>query len=272
METIAPLLGGLMIGIMLGLLGSGGSILTVPVLVYLAGHHSKVAIAESLFIVGIVSLLGVFPYAWSRMVDWRNVVYFGIPGMAGTYAGAWLAGFVSGGFQLVLFSGVMLFAAILMFRNTESTLQDVDATEPSKDASEMHQPGRPHSIWKIAFEGVIVGLITGLVGVGGGFLIVPALVLLGGLSMHIAIGTSLAIITLKSLSGFFKYMDVLNDLQLSINWETVVMFIVIGGIGAAIGKQLSNHIQAGTLRRVFAVFLVVMGVFSMVKELPSLVS
>lgn len=272
MENIAPLFGGLIIGMMLGLLGSGGSILTVPVLVYLAGHHSKVAIAESLLIVGIVSFLGVFPYAWSRKVDWRSVVYFGIPGMAGTYAGAWLAGFVSGAFQLVLFSGVMLLAAVLMFRNTESTFQNVEITEHSADASEVHRPGQQHAIWKIVFEGVVVGIITGLVGVGGGFLIVPALVLLGGLSMHMAVGTSLAIITLKSLSGFYKYMDVLNELQLSINWTTVLMFIVVGGVGAAIGKQWSNHIQAGTLRRVFAVFLVVMGVFIMAKELPSLVS
>ncbi|MGD9855340.1 MAG: TSUP family transporter, partial [Planctomycetaceae bacterium] len=100
--------GALLIGLTLGLLGSGGSILTVPVLVYLLGHQDKVAIAESLAIVGTIALSGMLPYAGAKQVDWRSVLFFGLPGMAGTYAGVWLAHYISGTAQLTLFGGVML--------------------------------------------------------------------------------------------------------------------------------------------------------------------
>src|SRR5690606_18217679 len=124
------LIGALLIGITLGLLGSGGSILTVPVLVYLLGHADKVAIAESLAIVGMIALLGIFPYARSRLIDWRSVVFFGLPGMVGTYGGAWLANFVPGAAQLVLFGLVMLLAAGLMLRNARRRPADPSPIVP----------------------------------------------------------------------------------------------------------------------------------------------
>lgn len=145
-------LGAALIGISLGLLGSGGSILTVPVLVYLAGEPDKVAIAESLAIVGGIALAGSIPYAARRSVDWRSVLYFGIPGMAGTYAGAALSRFLPGPVQLALFALVMLSAAVMMFRQEQ-------------DRSDEHAR---HAAWKIILEGTGVGIITGLVGVGGG--------------------------------------------------------------------------------------------------------
>ena len=113
---MTSVVGAILIGLTLGLLGSGGSILTVPVLVYLLGHQDKVAIAESLAIVGGIALAGMIPYARARLIDWRSVVLFGLPGMAGTYGGAWLARFVSGPAQLTLFAGVMLIAAWMMMR------------------------------------------------------------------------------------------------------------------------------------------------------------
>src|SRR5699024_1539588 len=114
---ILPWIGALFVGLSLGLMESGGSILTVPVLIYLAGEQEKVAIAESLGIVGAVSLAGFVPYAFKKQVHWESVILFGLPGMAGTYVGAMIAGYVSGTFQLMLFALVMLIAAVMMFRD-----------------------------------------------------------------------------------------------------------------------------------------------------------
>ena len=238
-------IGALLIGLTLGLLGSGGSILTVPVLVYLVGEPDKIAIAESLGIVTIISLVGGIPFALKKLIDWRSVLLFGIPGMAGAYGGAYLSKFMPGSVQLLLFAGVMLLAAVMMFRRAS----------PSKAS------GTRHAAWKIGLEGFVVGVLTGLVGVGGGFLIVPALVLLGGLPMHLAVGTSLAIIALKSISGFYKYIDVLQDAGQSIDWSLVLLFGAIGIAGSILGKMVGERISQEHLKKGFAVFLVVMGVF-----------
>lgn len=245
---ILPWIGALLVGLSLGLMGSGGSILTVPVLIYLAGEQEKVAIAESLGIVGAISFLGAIPYAFKQQVHWRSVILFGLPGMVGTYGGAIIAGFVSGTFQLILFAIVMLIAAGLMFRNKKVDSENIDA-------------GKNQQWWIIAIEGLVVGVLTGLVGVGGGFLIVPALVLLGGLSMHIAIGTSLVIIAMKSFSGFYKYIDVLKELDLSINWELVFIFTLIGAVGSFAGRSIGTKISGEKLKRGFAVFLLFMGTY-----------
>lgn len=239
-------IGALLVGLSLGLLGSGGSILTVPVLVYLAGESEKVAIAESLGIVGAISFAGFIPYALKQKVHWRSVILFGVPGMAGTYGGAMIAEFVSGRFQLLLFAVVMLIAAVMMFRD-KNHLNPAGKIEIS------------HAWWKIVLEGIAVGILTGLVGVGGGFLIVPALVLLGGLPMGLAVGTSLLIIALKSFSGFYKYLDVLDGLNMSINWQLVLVFSLIGAVGSLIGNKVAGRISNKRLKKGFAGFLVLMG-------------
>lgn len=247
------LLGAIAIGLVLGLLGSGGSILTVPVLVYLAGQPDKVAIAESLAIVGAIAAVGALPYARQKLVDWHSVLYFGVPGILGTYGGAALAKWVPGPVQLALFAVVMLLAAGLMFRGR-------------KEAPEgEHQR---QALWKIAAEGLVVGVLTGLVGVGGGFLIVPALVLLGGLSMRLAVGTSLLIIAAKSMAGFWKYTDVLAETGLHVDWSLIGIFAVIGIVGSFVGNALSQRVPQAQLKRGFAVFLVVMGGFILAKEGP----
>lgn len=239
-------IGALLVGLSLGLMGSGGSILTVPVLIYLAGEQEKVAIAESLGIVGAISLAGFVPYAFKKQVHWKSVILFGVPGMAGTYGGAIIAGYVSGTFQLLLFALVMLFAAVMMFRGKKAT-------------NESGNVEISHAWWKMVLEGLAVGILTGLVGVGGGFLIVPALVLLGGLPMSLAVGTSLAIIALKSFSGFFKYIEVLNDLNLSMNWELILIFSLIGAVGSFVGKTIGSKVSNDGLKKGFAVFLILMG-------------
>lgn len=238
-------IGALLVGLSLGLLGSGGSILTVPVLIYLAGEQEKVAIAESLGIVGAISFAGFIPYALKQQVHWRSVILFGIPGMIGTYGGAMIAGYVSGTFQLMLFAAVMLVAAVMMFTDDKKTLGDDISIS--------------HAWWKIVLEGLAVGVLTGLVGVGGGFLIVPALVILGGLPMSLAVGTSLLIIALKSFSGFFKYMDVLASLDLAMNWNLILVFSLIGAVGSLVGKTVGAKISSENLKKGFAVFLICMG-------------
>ncbi|MDZ7773219.1 MAG: sulfite exporter TauE/SafE family protein [Balneolaceae bacterium] len=247
-------IGALMVGLSLGLLGSGGSILTVPVLIYLVGESEKVAIAESLGIVGAISFAGAVPYAFKQQVHWRSVVLFGLPGMGGTYLGAIIAGYVSATFQIILFAAVMVAAAVMMFR---------DKKEMERSSAGSGGGRIQHAWWKIMLEGLAVGVLTGLVGVGGGFLIVPALVLLGGLPMHLAVGTSLAIITLKSFTGFFKYIDVLRDLEMAMDWNLILVFSLIGAVGSIVGRTLAGKISNEKLKKGFAVFLIVMGAYIM---------
>ncbi|MEM8960150.1 MAG: sulfite exporter TauE/SafE family protein [Acidobacteriota bacterium] len=248
-------IGAVAIGLSLGLLGSGGSILTVPVLVYLVGQDEKVAIAGSLAIVGGIALIGGIDHALRRLVVWRSVLLFGVPGMLGTYGGAWLAKWVSGTFQLAVFAGVMLLAAVLMLR---SPLRHLDESRPTR------------APWKIAIDGLVVGVLTGFVGVGGGFLIVPALVLLGGLSMHHAIGTSLMIIALKSYTGFFKYLEVLAELDLQLDWPLIGIFIALGAGGTYVGRSLGKRLPQQRLKQIFAVFLIVIGVLILWQSLPEM--
>ena len=249
------LLGAIAIGLVLGLLGSGGSILTVPVLVYLAGEPDKVAIAESLAIVGAIAAVGAVPYARQKLVDWRSVLYFGVPGIIGTYGGAALSKFIPGPVQLALFAVVMLLAAVLMLRG--------------KKAVEENGEGKRQAAWLIVIEGLIVGVLTGLVGVGGGFLIVPALVLLGGLPMRLAVGTSLLIVAAKSAAGFVKYVDVLAETGLSVDWKLIGLFAAVGIVGSFVGNALSHRVPQAQLKRGFAVFLVIMGLFILYKEAPA---
>lgn len=251
---IAAWIGAVAIGLSLGLLGSGGSVLTVPVLVYLVGQDEKVAIAGSLAVVGSIALVGALPYLARRMIDWRSLGLFGVPGMIGTWLGAYLAAFVSGETQLLFFALVMLLAAGLMLR---------------KQPLVTRMPVQRHA-WKVVIDGLVVGVLTGFVGVGGGFLIVPALVLLGGLSMHRAVATSLAIIALKSFAGFWKYLDVLGDQGLKLDWGVLATVTLLGIIGSLAGNRLAVRLPHARLKRGFGAFLVFMGVFIIWRNLPVL--
>jgi len=245
--------GAVAIGISLGLLGSGGSILTVPVLVYLVGQEEKLAIAGSLFIVGSIALAGSLQYLRGGLISWRSVVTFGIPGMLGTYLGAVIAAYVSGVAQLALFALVMLVASYFMLRPI-----DLEARN-----------GEPRALWKIAGDGLLVGVITGLVGVGGGFLIVPALVLLGGLSMNQAVATSLVIIALKSYSGFYKYVEILENQSLELDWQVLALVTVLGIAGSVAGARFAKRIHQDELKRWFGYFLIVMGIYILARSLPA---
>ncbi len=239
-------LGALFIGISLGLLGSGGSILTVPILLYLVGEPEKLAIAESLGIVATISLFGSIPYIRKKEVHWISLLFFGVPGMLGTFSGASISKYISGTTQLLIFAVVMLLAATMMIRNPKSEVQAVPKS-PSK--------------WLLIGEGLAVGVLTGLVGVGGGFLIIPSLVLLTGLSMRLAVGTSLLIITLQSSIGFLKYTSVLAEQNLHINWDIMIVFALIGIAGSFVGNKVGTKISHKSLKKGFGFFLVLMGVY-----------
>jgi uncharacterized membrane protein YfcA len=243
--TWAALLGALAIGLTLGLLGSGGSILTVPVLVYLVGQPERVAIAGSLAIVGSISAVAACIYLARKQISWRHVTLFGVPSMAGSYAGAWLSNFVASTLQLILFAVVMLLAAGFMLR-------------PPRIGTRTRTP---RAGGRIALDGALVGLLTGLIGVGGGFLIIPTLVLLGGLSMQTAVGTSLAIITLNAATGFIKYLDILRQHGLVLDWQIIFAFVGIGTIGSIIGSVTSNLIHGALLRQVFGGALFLLGAY-----------
>ncbi|MFN3267312.1 MAG: sulfite exporter TauE/SafE family protein [Deinococcales bacterium] len=233
---------GALIGIALGLMGGGGSILTVPIFVYVLGIEAKSAIAMSLAVVGATSLFGVLGHWRAGNINVRIAAIFAPIAMLGTFAGAKLAAFLSGQVQLMLFALVMLAAAFLMLR------------KESPDARATHGGQMP--IVLIVLEGLGVGILTGIVGVGGGFLIVPALVLLGKVPMKQAVGTSLVVIALKSFAGFAGYLG-----QVPVDWSLMATFIAVAGVGIVLGTQLVKLFSQNQLKRTFAVFLLAMGGF-----------
>lgn len=236
------------VGIALGLLGGGGSILTVPIFVYVLGFDAKASIAMSLAVVGLTSLLGAVSHWRAGNVNLRIALIFGGVAMVGTYLGARLAVFFSGGAQLALFAVVMLLAAFFMFRDKRP--------DPAK-APANSQSGLAHlPLGLIVAEGLAVGALTGLVGVGGGFLIVPALVLLGGLGMKEAVGTSLLVIAMKSATGFLGYVG-----QVEIQWGFMALFTLVAAAGILAGTALVRLVSQAALKRSFAVFLLMMGAF-----------
>ena len=204
------------VGIALGLLGGGGSILTVPLLAYVAGMEPKHAIAMSLLVVGVTSAIAAITHARAGRVRWRIAVLFGLVAMAGAYAGGRLARFIPGTVLLVAFAVIMIAAGLAMLRGRKDTTgADGDQRLP---------------VVRIALLGMAVGLISGLVGAGGGFLLVPALALLGGLPMPIAVGTSLVVIAMQSFAGFAGHLA-----SEQIDWRLAAFITAAAVVGALIG-------------------------------------
>lgn len=228
-----------LVGVSLGLLGGGGSILTVPLLVYVAGMDAKVAIATSLLVVGVTSVVGAFSHARAGRVQWRTAMLFGALSMIGAYSGGQLTRFIPGDALLVVFAVIMVATAIAMLRGRRST--GVGA------------PQRRMPLVKTAAIGLALGLVTGTVGAGGGFLVVPALVLLGGLTMPAAVGTSLAIIAMNSFAGLAGYLSVMR-----IDWAVAAMVTAAAVAGALVGVRFAGRINPEVLRRAFGWFVLVM--------------
>lgn len=230
-----------LIGVSLGLLGGGGSILTVPVLVYVLGFEPKQSIAMSLAVVGFTSLFGAVGHWRAGNVNLRAALVFGPVALTGSYVGARLAVVFSGAAQLMLFAIVMLAAAFFMLTHKE---------ERHTRAAAARVPAP-----LIVAEGAAVGVLTGLVGVGGGFLVVPALVVLGGIAMKEAIGTSLVVIAMNSAAGFVGYLG-----QVDVPWKFILEFTAVAVAGVLAGTRLVHFVPPAALRRSFAVCLLVMGI------------
>lgn len=256
-------LASIFIGISLGLIGGGGSILTVPVLVYLFHVEPVLATAYSLFIVGTTSLIGVFPKYKNEMVNLRTAIIFGVPSIISVYATRkWLVPTIPktilqlGHFTLTKPLLLMLIFAVFMTAASISMIRDKKSlkVDPQKY---IH-----YNYPLILIEGVIVGILTGLVGAGGGFLIIPALVFLSNLPIKQAIGTSLLIIAMKSLSGFIADLS-----HTVIDWRLLITITVLAIIGLFIGNKLNKKINATALKKVFGWFILVMGIYIIIKEL-----
>lgn len=228
----------ILVGITLGLLGGGGSILTVPVVIFALGVDPKTAIVMSLPIVGGAAAVGVVGHWRNRNVDFRVAIPFGMAAMAGAFGGAKLAHFLSGSAQLVLLATVMLAAAASMYRNAK-------LPEPAV--------GEPRHLGPLVLVvGAFTGVLTGLVGIGGGFLLVPALVVLAGVPMRMAVGTSLFVIALNTIAGYAGYHG-----SVVVPWATVAWFAGATAIGIVIGTSLISRVPQASLKRAFALLLVV---------------
>ncbi|MFH9725068.1 sulfite exporter TauE/SafE family protein [Streptomyces sp. NPDC017254] len=243
----------LLIGVSLGVLGGGGSILTVPILVYLAGQGTKEAIATSLFVVGVTSLAALIPHARAHRVRWRTGLLFGAFSMVGAYGGGRLAEYIPGTVLLVAFALMMLATAYAMLRKPRSGKKG--QARPAR-----HELPLKH----IAVEGLVVGAVTGLVGSGGGFLVVPALAILGGLPMGIAVGTSLLVIAMKSFAGLAGHLS-----GVEIDWRLALTVTATAVVGSLVGGRLAGRIPQDTLRTAFGWFVVVMGVFVLAQQLDT---
>ena len=258
-------LAAVIIGLILGLIGGGGSILTVPVLVYLFHVQTELSTAYSLFIVGSTSLIGVLP-KWRQMeVDLRTAVLFGLPSMLTVFSTRkWILPtmpdliyssehlvLTKSNAMLVLFSILMLFAAFKMLRG--------QITEQEQEQGPFQWNNYP-----LMLQGAIVGILTGLVGVGGGFLIVPALVMYSKLTMKMAVGTSLLIISVNSLIGFTGDVWTQGSLM---DWRFLGLLTLLAVIGILIGGQFAKKMDTKFLRKAFAWFVLLMGLFVFLTEL-----
>jgi hypothetical protein len=243
----------LLIGLSLGLLGGGGSILTVPILVYALGQQPEPAIATSLLVVGATSAVAALIRARVGQVHWRTGLVFGAAGMAGAFVGGRLARFVPGGLLLLAFAAMMIATAVAMLR-----------ARPAAGAGSASRAGSSAlPLGRVVLQGGGVGLVAGLVGAGGGFLVVPALVLLGGLTMNTAVGTSLLVITMQSFAGLAGHLG-----HTSIDWPLAGTVTASAIAGSLLGIRLGRRVSQQALRRGFAWYVLAMGLFVIGRESP----
>lgn len=262
---IAGYLASILIGLSLGLIGGGGSILTVPVLVYLFGIDPILGTAYSLFIVGVTSVIGSISYSRHSLVDVRTAIIFGLPSIVAVFlTRAYLVPAIP---QEVLRLGdliidrsmmLMLLFAILMLVASIGMIRPTTKSPKSPQSALTH---RKYPYILILIEGLVVGSLTGLVGAGGGFLIIPALVILGRLPMKQAIGTSLVIISAKSLLGFLGESG-LRDLD----WGFLLSVTAFAILGIFLGMKLSHRIDGARLKPAFGWFVFIMGIYIILKE------
>ncbi len=256
----------IIIGISLGLIGGGGSILTVPVLVYLLGVEPMMATAYSLFIVGLSSLVGAFPKYKQGLINLKTAIVFGIPSIAAVFATRKFIVpaipnevFQLGDFVVTKAILMMILFAILMVAASVSMIREKKKNGTTEETEE-----QKFNYPMIILEGSVVGVLTGLVGAGGGFLIIPALVMLSKLPMKMAVGTSLLIIAAKSLIGFIGDLSTNAD---KMDWKLLAMVTTFAIGGIFVGNALSKKIDGNKLKKGFGWFVLVMGIYIIINEL-----
>lgn len=250
----------LFIGGAVGLLGGGGSILTTPLLIYVLGFDAKQAITASLFVVAVTSVFGLIAHARAGRVRWKTGLIFGTAGMVGAFAGGQVGALLPATLLLAAFSVMMGITAVAMIRGRRQV--------------KGHGPHKGLPIFRIILDGLVVGLVTGLVGAGGGFLVVPALALLGGLPMANAVATSLLVVAMKSFAGFFGYALQFGDGSLvslnpetEINWPITLLVTAMAVIGALISSRFIGKIHPDKLRKAFGWFVFVMAIFILSQQI-----
>ena len=251
MLIVASLLA-LLVGVSLGIMGGGGSILTVPILRYVLGMEAHRAIAVSMLVVGVTSLAALVPHARRKRVRWRVGVTFGLAGMAGAFLAGRLTHFIPGVVLLTAFALMMFATAFAMLRQPKG--------EPAHGAD-----AQASSHFKVAAEGFVVGVITGLLGAGGGFVIVPALVLLARLPIDYAVGTSLIVIAMNTTAGFLGLIG-----QVDIDFSVALIVSGAAVVGSIGGGALAGRIAPSTLKKGFGWFVIAMAFFILAQELPAL--
>ncbi len=240
----------LLIGVTLGLLGGGGSILTVPILLYVFELPPEQAITSSLLVVGATSAVSLVPHALAGRVRWRTGALFGAASMAGAYLGGRASKLIAPSLLVLGFGVMMLVTAIAMMRGRRELTGPVSASPP---------------LARIAAQGVGVGAVTGLIGAGGGFLVVPALVLLGGLPMTAAVGTSLLVIAMNSAAAFLGHIS-----AVSVPYGVALPVAAAAVIGSVVGSRFAGRVSPDALRRGFAWFVVAMAIFVLGQQVPKL--
>lgn len=238
------------VGLALGLLGGGGSILLVPLLVYVAGMHTAQAITTSLVAVGVTAAVGVAGHARAGRVRWRTGLVVGLAGVAGAFVGGLIGGHLPGQLLVGAFAVLMVVTALAMLRGRRA---GAPAAVPDR-----------LRLGRLVAIGAAVGLVTGLLGAGGGFLIVPALTLLAGLSMTAAVGTSLLVITLNSAAGVAGHLT-----SVPIDWPAAAAVTAAAVLGSPLGARLLGRIPADALRRGFGWFVLAMGALVLVQQAPA---
>ncbi|HSI04492.1 MAG: sulfite exporter TauE/SafE family protein [Myxococcota bacterium] len=235
----------LLIGVSLGLLGGGGSILTVPIFLHVLGVDPKPAIAASLVVVGTTSAVAAAVHAIRGRVRFKVGVTFGAAAMVGAYLGGLLGRFVAGPHLIIAFAAMMVVTAVMMIRGRGAAVS-----------------AEPRPLPLILAQGVGVGLMTGLIGAGGGFIIVPALVLLGGLAPKEAMATSLMVIAANCFAGLASQLN-----HVAIDWRVTLLVTAVAVLGSLVGVGLAEKVKEARLRQAFGWLVLAMGIFELVKSL-----
>jgi uncharacterized protein len=249
-----------LIGMILGLIGGGGSILSIPILVYILHLDPVTASAYSLFIVGMTSLIGAIPKYRDHLVNFRTAFVFGVPSIVSIFiTRKWIVPAIP---DIVADFGFFILTRRFLLLGIFALLMIIASVTMIRNSNRLNQEDHQYNYLYVILEGILIGFLTGLVGAGGGFLIIPGLILLTGLPFKTAVGTSLFIIAINSLMGFVG--DILNY---TIDWVFLLVITTLAVSGIVLGHKLSAYFSAARLRYSFGWFVLFTGLYILIREL-----